>query len=82
MNMLAKKVLETLNGALAIYHQETKRFHFIHCSLKTMKLLGYEKEPFLRDYQEDALGLLPDSDRPLIEEQIQSAIQRKVGIRI
>lgn len=82
MNPVAKKVMQVLRGALAIYDEEKKTFCFHYCPEQIKTLLGYESSEFDVQFMEDALGLLCEDDREKVENAILSAKSKHIGIKI
>lgn len=82
MSHVAEKVLNVLQGALAVYDEEKGTFCFRHCPERIKRLLGYEVSDFDEHFMQDALGLLLDEDRANVEEAILAAKSNHIGIKI
>ena len=82
MSHVAEKVLNVLQGALAVYDEEKSTFCFCYCPDRIKRLLGYEVLNFDETFMEDALGLLLDEDRANVEDAILEAKRNHIGIKI
>lgn len=82
MNGVERKMLNLFQGALAYYEEEKGTFCFCHCSDKIKILLGYTPSYFDEHFMDDALGLLRDEDRLKVEEAIESAKEKHLGINV
>lgn len=82
MSHVAEKVLNVLQGALAVYDEKKSTFCFCYCPDRIKRLLGYEVLNFDETFMEDALGLLLDEDRANVEDAILEAKRNHIGIKI